>query len=129
MLVAIQFPGHFVIADDVEIQKWNLEPWLERRALVVDAIEMPVDVGTVVEILETEQAKTMLADFVCLTDDGGGFVRKVLPKQIGAGRSLARREKELCPCEFGVEADVTGNVTRGDASTGMRIAPCLPPKR
>src|SRR5882672_1321141 len=50
VLVAIEFPSDLVVAHDREIEKGNLEPGIERRSLSVDSIQMPVDLGAIVEI-------------------------------------------------------------------------------
>jgi hypothetical protein len=84
-----------MVADDGEVEKWNLEPRLERRTLAMNAIEVPVDFGAVVEILIAKQTKTMLADFVCLAHDGFRLVRQMLPQQFSADARLTGGEKEL----------------------------------
>ena len=95
MLMAIQLPGYFVIADFREIEKRNFEPWIERGALVMHGIEVPVDVCAVVEVLVAEQAKTMLADFICLSNNGCGLMRQIRTHERGALGGFAGIEKEL----------------------------------
>ena len=48
MLMTVQFPDDFVIADFLKIQEIDLEPGFQRAALAVNRVEMPVDVGAVV---------------------------------------------------------------------------------
>src|ERR1700733_12983465 len=49
VLVAVQFPDDFVIANLIEIEERNLVPGLARGAFVVHGVEMPVDRRTEVE--------------------------------------------------------------------------------
>ena len=53
VLVAVQLPDDFVIADLVEVEERNLVPGLARGALVVHGVEMPVDRGAEVEVCIT----------------------------------------------------------------------------
>src|ERR1700686_2723574 len=53
VLVPVQFPRDLVVANHCEIKKRNLEPRIERRALAVHRIEMPVNIF-VVETVITE---------------------------------------------------------------------------
>ena len=80
----VQFPRDLVVADHREIQKRNLEPGIERRALAMHRIEMPIDVSASAtvesegKILVAEQSKTMAADLIGLAQNFGCFVRQVL---------------------------------------------------
>src|SRR5215467_3263170 len=49
MLVAVEFPGNFVVADNCEFEEGNFWPGQQRGALAVDAVEMPVNLHAVVE--------------------------------------------------------------------------------
>ena len=95
MLMAVQFPGDLVVADDSEVKKRNFEPRDKWRAFAVHAIEMPIDLESIIEVLVAEQAKTMLADFVGLADDCLSLIGQVPPQQLGAFACCAGAEKEL----------------------------------
>ena len=92
----IQFPGDLVVAHGSKIKKRNFEPWVQRGALAVHGIEVPVDVFEIyifeihtiktgmagykskVKIFISQQAKTMAADLISLAKDFISFVRKML---------------------------------------------------
>ena len=108
MLMTVQFPGDFVIANCRELKERNREPGIERRAFAMDWIEMPVDfvVFSVTlialkllvgenKVFVAEQAKAVCADFISLAHDGYGFVGKVGAEQFGAGSGFTTVEKEL----------------------------------
>ena len=97
MLVPVQFPSDLVVADHGEIKKRNLEPRIERRALAVHGIEMPVNifvfeivateiataaVKSELEMLVTQQAKTMAANFISLAHNLGRFIGKMFAHQL-----------------------------------------------
>src|ERR1039458_3810918 len=84
MLVAVQLPRDFVVAHRRELEKGNLAPRLEWRALVVHAIQMPIDLAAVIEIFISEQAKTVLADFIRLTHDFRGLLGQVRSEELCA---------------------------------------------
>src|ERR1700704_3111424 len=62
----VQFPDHLVVANRRKVEKRNLEPGIERGALFMDAVQMPVDFGAIVEILVAQQSEVMTADLVRL---------------------------------------------------------------
>ena len=64
MLVSIQFPDDLVVPNHRKIEEGNLEPWGIWRALSMDAIQMPVDLRSIVEILIAEQVEAVRADAV-----------------------------------------------------------------
>ncbi len=85
MLVTVQFPNDLVVADRREIEKRDFAPGIERSALAMHGVEMPVDFTAEVEILITEQAKTMGADLIGVAQNGGHFFGQMLAQQFGAG--------------------------------------------
>jgi len=44
MLVTVQFPYDLVVTDRREIKERNFKPRIERRALSMHRIEMPIDI-------------------------------------------------------------------------------------
>ena len=50
VLVAVQLPDDFVIADLIEVEERDLIPGFAGGALVVDGVEVPVDGGTEIEV-------------------------------------------------------------------------------
>ena len=51
VLVTIQLPDDFVIADLIEVQEWDLIPGFAGGALAVNGVEVPIDGGTEIEVL------------------------------------------------------------------------------
>ncbi len=95
MLMAVQFPRDLVVANHREVKKRNFEPRIERRPLVVYAVEMPVDFRAVIEGFVSEQIKTVLADRLRLAPDSLRLIGQMSPQQFGALACCARSEKEL----------------------------------
>src|SRR5438309_3054807 len=62
MLVPVQLPCNFAVADFCEIQVPDFVPHLSRGLLAMDAIAVPINFPTVIQILVTEQIEAMLAD-------------------------------------------------------------------
>src|SRR6266536_379929 len=98
----VQFPRNLVVAGKPELKKRNLEALVEGRALLVHAVQMPVDLGAVVKVVVTKQTKTMLADLIGLAHDLCSFVRQMQAHQFGTLGGLTTREKEIrvlgCRC-------------------------------
>src|ERR1700730_17248363 len=69
MLVPVQFPDDFVIADFPFIYKIYFYPGLQRAVLCMNWIKVPIDVRPVVESLVPEQVKLMPTNVVRLVDD------------------------------------------------------------
>lgn len=88
MLVAIQFPHNLMIAGLMNIEKINLVPRLQRAALAVNRIEMPVNLGTKVERLVSEQIKLMATNAIRLLHDSIGFAGQMLAQERGAMRKV-----------------------------------------
>ena len=92
--MAIQFPGYFVVARNIEIKKINLVPGDERCALLVDRIEVPIDVFAVVEVRVPEQTKPVMTNLVRLVDDCFHFKRQMLLQKADSIGQLCWGEKE-----------------------------------
>ncbi len=92
VLVPVQFPCDFVVAHHREIEKRNLEPRIERRALAVHRIEMPVDLFGVataadrseVKIFVAQQPKTMAANLIGLAQNFRRLVGQMFAQQLRA---------------------------------------------
>src|SRR5208337_3562964 len=89
-----------------KIEKRNLEPRIERRALAVHGIEMPVDViavatvGSEGKIFVAQQPETMAANLIGLAKNFRRFVRQMFAQKLRAlrtftARNFAARKKEL----------------------------------
>src|SRR5277367_5728757 len=63
VLVAVEFPDDFMVADLVEIEERDLIPRFAWGAFVVNGVEMPVDRGTEIQVFIAEQIEAMTADF------------------------------------------------------------------
>ena len=50
VLVAVQLPDDFVIADLIEVEERDLIPGFAGGALLVDGVEVPVDGGAEIEV-------------------------------------------------------------------------------
>ena len=72
--MTVQFPCDLVIAHRGKIKKRNLEPWIQRSALAVHGVEMPVNLVSVCKMFVAQQAKTMGADFIGLAQNVVRFV-------------------------------------------------------
>ena len=55
MLVPIEFPSDFVVANFLKIEKTNLVPGLQRRAFAVHGIEMPINFWTILQVAISQQ--------------------------------------------------------------------------
>src|SRR5580698_5552 len=113
MLVPIQFPGNLAVADLQKIEVANLEPGPKRRAFVVNTVVMPIDLGSIIEILIPQQIETVAANPLCPGLDPLYFPRKSLfqqrtdrPNAAGVKEKLSRLhvstsqpgfETEACP--------------------------------
>jgi hypothetical protein len=51
VLVAVQLPDDFVVADLIEVEEGDLVPRFARGALAMDGVEVPVDGGSEIEVL------------------------------------------------------------------------------
>ncbi len=98
VLVAVQLPNHFVVADLVEVEERNLIPGFARGALVVDRIEVPVDGIAKVEVFVAEQIEAMAADPLGLVQQagraGGGQIEESRGGSSGGIGPEARRPAE-----------------------------------
>src|SRR6202021_524043 len=99
MLVPIQFPRDFVVAYNREIEKRNLEPWIERPAFAMHGIEMPVDIfsSTVedkFEIFVAQQTKAVITDLICLAKNFRDIFRQIFVQQIRTLEAFSRGKKE-----------------------------------
>ena len=63
MLMAIQFPDDFVVADLIEVEERNLIPGPAGRALLMHRIEVPIYGRAEIEIGVAQQIEAMAADF------------------------------------------------------------------
>ncbi len=97
VLVAVQLPRDFVITDHGEVEEGNLEPGIERCALFVDAVQVPVDLGAIIYRVIAQQTKMMAADIVSLVQDFQGLVGQMLAKESGAILRFAVREEKFGP--------------------------------
>ena len=68
VLVTVQLPDDFVVADLIEVEEWDLIPGFAGDALVVYGVEVPVDGGTKIEIRVAEQVEAVLAEFFSLNE-------------------------------------------------------------
>src|SRR5215469_16269828 len=84
--MTVQFPSDLAVSDLLEVQVFQLEPWLSRGALAVNPIGVPIDVGSIVDGLVAENVETMLADSLGAADD---LVRR-LGKQLSQFRTKSR---------------------------------------
>src|ERR1700704_2803662 len=91
----VQFPDHLVVANRRKVEKRNLEPGIEGSALLMDAVQMPVDLGAIVEILVAQQSEMMAADLVGLLKDFRSLRRKICTQRITALLRPAIIEEEL----------------------------------
>ena len=82
MLVPVQFPDNFRVADFLIIEITDLEPGLARRLFTADSIEVPVDFASVIKAFITEQVEAMCTDFFGSGKNLAGFARE-LPLQDG----------------------------------------------
>jgi len=69
MLVSIQFPCDFAVADFAEIQILDRVKGLERRTLAMGGIQMPIDVLAIIEIFESKKIEAMSKDAICLRNN------------------------------------------------------------
>src|SRR5256885_3787938 len=91
----VQLPRNVVIANRCEIKEVDFVPWLQRRALAVHRIEMPINVRAVIEIDISEQTEPMSADFIGFTDNRINFGRQMLAQQPYAFRKIGFREEKV----------------------------------
>ena len=52
--MAIQFPDNLVIADRVEVEEVDPEPWPERNLFSVHRIKVPVDFRSEIQVLVSQ---------------------------------------------------------------------------
>ena len=97
VLMTVEFPSNFMVADPREFKKGNLEPWVEWRSFCMDKVEVPVDVMAVavIKVLVAQEAKAVLTNFIRFVHNGGGLGGQVLLQQLGAWSGMAAVEKEL----------------------------------
>src|SRR5436190_22225897 len=62
MLMPIQFPDDFVIANFGEVEKLNLKPGLKWGALAAYWIHMPIALRAIIEVRATKQRETKNAN-------------------------------------------------------------------
>jgi hypothetical protein len=92
-----------VVAHRAKIKKRNLEPGIERRALAVDGIKMPVDVFEViaaaingeVEIFVAEQTETMGANLIGFAQNFCRFAGQIFLQQVRTLRNFVAGAKKL----------------------------------
>jgi len=84
-----------VISDGRELEEGNFEPGFQWRPLSVDAIEVPVNLSAVVEIVVAQQSEMMAADIVGLVDDFQSLGWQMRSQQVGAFLRAMGREKEF----------------------------------
>jgi hypothetical protein len=83
-----------VITHGCELEKRNLKPGTERRALAVDTIQMPVDSSAVVEVFVAEQAEAMAADVVRVVQDFADSGGRMDSQEFRALNRLAASEEK-----------------------------------
>ena len=76
MLMPIEFPRDFAIADLRKVQIFHLKPWFARSALAVNAIRVPVDLRSVIERFVSQKIEAMLADALSAPHDLIGSLRE-----------------------------------------------------
>jgi hypothetical protein len=94
MLVTIQLPRHFVIANFGEIKKADFEPWFQWRELAVYSVEMPGDFSAIVEILVSEQPKAMTTNLIGFSDDILCFLGEMFAKNLSDRWQIVFGEEE-----------------------------------
>ena len=95
MLLTIEFPNNFVVPNLAEVQKMNLVPGIERSALAMDGIKMPVNFGAVIQITIAQQPEAVLHNFICFLDHLVDNRGQVLLQQLNPAIQLFRREEEI----------------------------------
>ena len=79
--MSVQFPRDFGISDLLEIETTDLVKGFLRSLFAVHEIEMPMDGIAILQIFVAEKVKLMAANFIGLTNDLAGLLRKALTKQ------------------------------------------------
>src|ERR1700722_16033938 len=95
MLVAVEFPGYFVVSGNGEIEEVDFVRRDEGRALAVHCVEGPVDFFPVLGVVISQQSKAMVADLVRLRDAGFYVTRQILAEKPDTFRQFRRGEEEF----------------------------------
>ena len=94
VLVAVELPDDFRVADGFEIKERDLVPRPERGSSAADRIEMPVDVGAKAEVLVPEKVEAAIADLLGPVDDPVALLRQAIADDLDQTRHLGRIEEE-----------------------------------
>jgi hypothetical protein len=104
VLMPIQFPDDFVVADLIKIKKIDFEPRLKRGTFSVHNVEMPINLRAIIKILVSQQGESMAANIVGFADNRFNFRGKVFFQQTNPAGYLVRRDEESFPGAGGRKA-------------------------
>src|SRR6185503_14094909 len=95
VLMTVEFPYDFRVADFLKVQIADRVPGLLWRAFTVHPINMPIDLQTVVEVLVAKQIKSVRANLLRAGKRVVDLIRHPLAEQSGQFRQLLRGKEEL----------------------------------
>src|SRR5260370_29757813 len=95
MLMPVQFPNDLVVSYFVKVEKIDLEPGSKRSPPPVHDIEMPVDLGSILQISIAEKAKAMGTNLVGFAYNLCRLRAETCPYQISAPWQLFLSEEEF----------------------------------
>ena len=84
VLMPIQFPDDFVIANFGEVEKINFKPGFKWGALAVYWIKMPIDLRAIIEVCVAKQRETVIANFVCFLKYQFSLRSQILVQEAGS---------------------------------------------
>src|SRR5271155_2269631 len=94
VLMAAQLPSDLVIADLGKIEEVDFEPRDERRVQAVYCVEMPINFGAVIEILVSQESKTVDANLFRFRYDVLRLAGQIfLQKANAVGKIIGGKEK------------------------------------
>src|SRR5437868_6472644 len=88
MLVAVQLPSDFGVANFVKIQEADFEPRFLWCSLTVDGVQAPIDRFSIVHVVIAEQIKAMLTYACGSLDKRVHLIRHSVPNHVDAFTDL-----------------------------------------